>query len=317
MTVSLRLKAHDTNSLQRLCGAGNRILNRLEQFYQVHFNGQPGAWDIEGERAADARDAMLRLEAYVASKAGEISDIDVEAVLKDGVQESSAESGGVLIAGRRHVNGKTANQRGYLKSILKHTLTLAVGPAGSGKTYLAVAAAVSALNSNRVERIILTRPAVEAGERLGFLPGDLQQKVDPYLRPLFDALADMLGVEKMNVMLEQGRIEVAPLAYMRGRTLNDAFIILDEAQNTTREQMKMFLTRLGFGSIMVVTGDVTQIDLPQHQRSGLLHALKVLEHVSGIGICRMSGCDVVRHQLVEKIVDAYEGLEKRSGGRKS
>ncbi len=322
MTISLRLEAHDAAFLRRLCGAGNRILGRIEQFYQVHFNGQPGAWDIEGARAADARDAMLRLEAYAASRSGEITDIDIEAILKDSLKDmmqtdsTSAESRGVLIAGRRHIDGKTANQRSYLKSILKQTLTLAVGPAGSGKTYLAVAAAVSALNSNRVERIILTRPAVEAGERLGFLPGDLQQKVDPYLRPLFDALADMLGVEKMNAMLEQGRIEVAPLAYMRGRTLNDAFIILDEAQNTTREQMKMFLTRLGFGSIMVVTGDVTQIDLPQHQKSGLLHVLQVLEHVPDIGICRMTGRDVVRHQLVEKIVDAYEGLEKRASDQK-
>ncbi|ATX83007.1 phosphate starvation-inducible protein PhoH [Mariprofundus ferrinatatus] len=312
MTISLRLEAPDSLSLQSLCGAGNRILNRVEQFYQVRFHGQPGEWEIDGARAGAARDAMLRLAACAASRPGELSDVDIEGALKDDAGNAPETAGqGLLIAGRRHVGGKTPNQRSYLKSIQKHTLTLAVGPAGSGKTYLAVAAAVAALNSNRVERIILTRPAVEAGERLGFLPGDLQQKVDPYLRPLFDALADMLGVEKMNAMLEQGRIEVAPLAYMRGRTLNDAFIILDEAQNTTREQMKMFLTRLGFGSMMVVTGDVTQIDLPKHQQSGLLHALQVLEHVKDIGICRMSGRDVVRHQLVEQIVNAYEGLEKR------
>ncbi|NWF36631.1 PhoH family protein [Mariprofundus sp. KV] len=314
MTVSLRLEARDAISLQRLCGAGNRIVNRIETFYQVQFHGQPGAWDIDGAQAAAARAAMLQLAARAASQPGELSDVDVEGVLKDVQVSDSSQSEveqGVLIAGRRHISGKTANQRSYLKSIQRNTLSLAVGPAGSGKTYLAVAAAVAALSSNRVERIILTRPAVEAGEKLGFLPGDLQQKVDPYLRPLFDALSDMLGVEKMNAMMEQGRIEVAPLAYMRGRTLNDAFVILDEAQNTTREQMKMFLTRLGFGSVMVVTGDVTQIDLPRHQQSGLLHALQVLEHVTDIGISRMSSSDVVRHQLVEKIVNAYEGMEKQ------
>jgi len=214
-----------------------------------------------------------------------------------------------MIAGRRHIQGKTANQRDYIKSMHENTLTLSIGPAGSGKTYLAVAAAVVALRSHEVERIILTRPAVEAGERLGFLPGDLQQKVDPYLRPLYDALSDMLGIEKMNGLMEQGRIEIAPLAYMRGRTLNDAFIILDEAQNTTRAQMKMFLTRLGFGSKMVVTGDSTQVDLPNHQQSGLLHALQVLDHVKDVGICRLTANDVVRHRLVEKIVTAYEKRE--------
>ena len=226
-----------------------------------------------------------------------------------GGNAAETEDHDVMIAGRRKISGKTANQRHYLRQMQAHTLTLAVGPAGSGKTYLAVAAAVAAMNSNRVERIILTRPAVEAGERLGFLPGDMQQKVDPYLRPLYDAMADMLGVEKMNALLEQGRIEVAPLAYMRGRTLNDAFIILDEAQNTTREQMKMFLTRLGFGSKMVVTGDVTQVDLPRHQQSGLLHALRVLDRVGDIALCRLSSRDVVRHQLVEQIVNAYEDRE--------
>ncbi|MDX8406497.1 MAG: PhoH family protein, partial [Mariprofundus sp.] len=238
------------------------------------------------------------------------NNVDIEGVLKD---DHTADhdnpvdaNADLLIAGRRRISGKTPNQRLYLKAIQGKTLTLAVGPAGSGKTYLAVAAAVAAMNNNRVERIILTRPAVEAGERLGFLPGDMQQKVDPYLRPLFDALADMLGVERMSALIEQGKIEIAPLAYMRGRTLNDAFIILDEAQNTTREQMKMFLTRLGFGSCMVVTGDVTQVDLPRHQHSGLLHALSVLDHVQDIGICRLSARDVVRHRLVEQIVNAYE-----------
>jgi phosphate starvation-inducible protein PhoH and related proteins len=188
-------------------------------------------------------------------------------------------------------------------------LTIAIGPAGSGKTYLAVAAAVTALNGHQVERIILTRPAVEAGERLGFLPGDLQQKVDPYLRPLFDALSDMLGVEKMNALMEAGRIEVAPLAYMRGRTLNDAFIILDEAQNTTRAQMKMFLTRLGFGSTAVITGDVTQVDLPRGQKSGLRQAIEVLGDVEGLSFTFFSARDVVRHSLVQKVVQAYDRFD--------
>ena len=307
MTISLRLEAPDTKSLQSLCGAGNWVLKRVEQHYKVSFHGQAGNWAIDGE-AADAAAAAIR-QLFERVKDGELSDIDVEGVLRDDFDYSKitgAEDGHVLIAGRRHIAGKTANQRNYLSAILKQTLTIGIGPAGSGKTYLAVAAAVSAINSNRVQRIILTRPAVEAGERLGFLPGDLQQKVDPYLRPLFDALSDMLGMEKMNAMIEQGRIEIAPLAYMRGRTLNDAFIILDEAQNTTREQMKMFLTRLGFGAKMVVTGDITQVDLPRHQHSGLLHAMQVLEPVPEIGICRLSSRDVVRHHLVEKIVKAAE-----------
>jgi len=313
MTTSLRLEALEPTALQRLCGAGNWIISRIEAFYQVRFMGKPGNWNIEGSNADAAGRALQRLLKQSARQAGELTDIDVEGVLRDdGVaQLSETEQGSqVIMAGRRHISGKTANQRAYLKAIACNTLTLAVGPAGSGKTYLAVAMAVAAMNSNRVERIILTRPAVEAGERLGFLPGDIQQKVDPYLRPLYDAMADMLGVEKMNALMEQSRIEVAPLAYMRGRTLNDAFIILDEAQNTTREQMKMFLTRLGFGSRMVVTGDVTQVDLPRHQKSGLLHALRVLEHVKDIGLCRLSSKDVVRHQLVEKIVNAYEDSEE-------
>jgi len=301
-----------TSMLAALCGPDNRIIKQIEKHFQVRFLGKPGQWSIDGDRAAQACDAVHQLVEQLES--GSLSQIDVEGILADG-QSSKDEhnrskgQGSVLIAGRRHIQGKTANQRTYLQDIDQNTLTLSIGPAGSGKTYLAVAAAVVALNSHEVERIILTRPAVEAGERLGFLPGDLQQKVDPYLRPLFDALADMIGIEKMNALMEQGRIEIAPLAYMRGRTLNDAFIILDEAQNTTKAQMKMFLTRLGFGSKMVVTGDSTQVDLPTHQQSGLLHALQVLEGVEDVGICRLTGKDVVRHRLVEKIVSAYEKRE--------
>lgn len=211
----------------------------------------------------------------------------------------------------RPIKPKTIGQKDYIKTIQTCPVTIGVGPAGTGKTYLAVAAAVAAFREKEVSRIILTRPAVEAGERLGFLPGDLQSKVDPYLRPLYDALFDMLGPETYQKYLEKGNIEVAPLAYMRGRTLDDSFIILDEAQNTTREQMKMFLTRLGFGSKIVITGDVTQIDLPEEKVSGLKDAIRVLEGVEDIAICTLTSSDVVRHALVQKIINAYEKAEQR------
>ena len=213
------------------------------------------------------------------------------------------------------IKPKTLGQKRYVDAIKKNTITLGIGPAGTGKTYLAVAAAVGAFRDKQVNRIILTRPAVEAGERLGFLPGDLQSKVDPYLRPLYDALFDMLGAETYNKYLERGSIEVAPLAYMRGRTLDDSFIILDEAQNTSREQMKMFLTRLGFGSKIVITGDITQIDLPRDTVSGLKEAMRVLEGVEDIAICKLGEADVVRHVIVQRIIKAYEEDEKRKGKR--
>ena len=213
------------------------------------------------------------------------------------------------------IKPKTLGHKRYVDAIKKNTITLGIGPAGTGKTYLAVAAAVAAFRDKQVNRIILTRPAVEAGERLGFLPGDLQSKVDPYLRPLYDALFDMLGAETYNKYLERGSIEVAPLAYMRGRTLDDSFIILDEAQNTSREQMKMFLTRLGFGSKIVITGDITQIDLPRDTVSGLKEAMRVLDGVEDIAICRLNEADVVRHVIVQRIIKAYEEDEKRKGKR--
>ena len=211
-----------------------------------------------------------------------------------------------ITAKGKPIKAKTVGQQTYMKAIQKNTVTIGVGPAGTGKTYLAVAAAVAAFRAHQVNRIILTRPAVEAGERLGFLPGDLQNKVDPYLRPLYDALYDMLGAETFQKYQERGSIEVAPLAYMRGRTLDDSFIILDEAQNTTKEQMKMFLTRLGFGSKIVITGDVTQIDLPDDKTSGLKDAVRVLEGIKDIAICRLTSADVVRHALVQEIINAYE-----------
>ena len=211
----------------------------------------------------------------------------------------------------RPVKPKTIGQKEYVHSIMDRTVTIGVGPAGTGKTYLAVAAAVAAFRDKQVNRIILTRPAVEAGERLGFLPGDLQSKVDPYLRPLYDALFDMLGAETYQKYLERGNIEVAPLAYMRGRTLDDSFIILDEAQNTSREQMKMFLTRMGFGSKMVITGDITQIDLPGDKPSGLKDAMKILKGVEGVSICQLTQQDVVRHVMVQRIIEAYARFEEK------
>ena len=214
------------------------------------------------------------------------------------------------------IKAKTMGQKRYVDAIKDNVITLGIGPAGTGKTYLAVAAAVAAFRAKEINRIILTRPAVEAGERLGFLPGDLQSKVDPYLRPLYDALFDMLGAETYNKYLERGNIEVAPLAYMRGRTLDDSFIILDEAQNTSREQMKMFLTRLGFGSKIVITGDTTQIDLPADKTSGLKEAMRVLKGVEGIGICELTNADVVRHVMVQRIVEAYEKYETAKNGGK-
>ena len=221
-----------------------------------------------------------------------------------------------ITAKGRPVKPKTLGQKRYVQAIRDNTVVLGIGPAGTGKTYLAVAMAVEAFRAKQVNRIILTRPAVEAGEKLGFLPGDLQSKVDPYLRPLYDALFDMLGTETYHKYLERGNIEIAPLAYMRGRTLDDSFVILDEAQNTTPEQMKMFLTRLGFNSKMVVTGDITQIDLPDGQRSGLREVTKILKGVDDIAICQFNQSDVVRHQLVQKIIEAYETFEKKRDERK-
>ncbi len=234
---------------------------------------------------------------YLMTLVNEGNDGQVEQMTKDVV---------CITAKGKPIKAKTVGQQKYMKAIQKNTVTIGVGPAGTGKTYLAVAAAVAAFRERTVNRIILTRPAVEAGERLGFLPGDLQNKVDPYLRPLYDALYDMLGAETFQKYQERGSIEVAPLAYMRGRTLDDSFIILDEAQNTTREQMKMFLTRLGFGSKIVITGDITQIDLPDDKVSGLKDAVRVLDGVKDIAICRLTAADVVRHALVQEIISAYE-----------
>jgi phosphate starvation-inducible PhoH-like protein len=241
------------------------------------------------------------------------------AMVKEGSSENLsrlADDCVCITAKGKPIKPKTIGQKKYCEAIAKNTITFGVGPAGTGKTYLAVAMAVTAFRSKQINRIILTRPAVEAGEKLGFLPGDLQSKVDPYLRPLYDALFDMLGVETYHKYVEKGNIEIAPLAYMRGRTLDDSFIILDEAQNTTKEQMKMFLTRLGFNSKMVVTGDITQIDLPSGQKSGLKDCLRILRNIDDIAQCRFNEKDVVRHRLVQDIIKAYEKYEVNKNERK-
>ena len=245
---------------------------------------------------------------YLITLVNEGNDAQVEQMTKDVV---------CITAKGKPIKAKTVGQQKYMKAIAKNTVTIGVGPAGTGKTYLAVAAAVAAFRERTVNRIVLTRPAVEAGERLGFLPGDLQNKVDPYLRPLYDALYEMLGAETFQKYQERGSIEVAPLAYMRGRTLDDSFIILDEAQNTTHEQMKMFLTRLGFGSKIVITGDITQIDLPEDKTSGLKDAIRVLDGVKDIAICRLTAADVVRHALVQEIISAYERAAQKPEEKKT
>ena len=299
-------------------GSFDENIRLLEQEFSVTVVNREGELRVSGEPedtmlACKAIQALLTLSSR-GETIGEQNVRYVVSLVRAGKEQQIAELAGDVLcisAKGRPVKPKTIGQKEYIQSVLSNTVTIGVGPAGTGKTYLAVAAAVQAFRDKQVNRIILTRPAVEAGERLGFLPGDLQSKVDPYLRPLYDALFDMLGAETYQKYLERGNIEVAPLAYMRGRTLDDSFIILDEAQNTSREQMKMFLTRLGFGSKIVITGDVTQIDLPADKSSGLKEAMRVLKNVEGIGICQLTNADVVRHVMVQRIVEAYENYETR------
>ena len=312
------INAERVEQLIDVFGSFDENIKKIEAEFQVRITNRNTELKVSGEEEEAVFMASRALEALLslAAKGEEIDEQKVRylmGLVKTGNDDKVGEIAKDVVcvpAKGRPVKAKTIGQQKYLKAIEKHTITIGVGPAGTGKTYLAVAEAVAAFRAKEVNRIILTRPAVEAGERLGFLPGDLQNKVDPYLRPLYDALFDMLGPETYNKYLERGNIEVAPLAYMRGRTLDDSFIILDEAQNTTREQMKMFLTRLGFGSKIVITGDVTQIDLPADKTSGLKEALRVLDGVEDIAICRLTASDVVRHVLVQRIVAAYEQYEK-------
>ncbi|MGM9558081.1 MAG: PhoH family protein [Oscillospiraceae bacterium] len=312
------INAERVEQLIDVFGSFDENIKKIEAEFHVRITNRNTELKVAGEDEEAVFMASRALEALLslAAKGEEIDEQKVRYLMElvktgndDKVGEIAKDVVCVTARGRP-VKAKTIGQQKYLKAIEKNTITIGVGPAGTGKTYLAVAEAVAAFRAKEVNRIILTRPAVEAGERLGFLPGDLQNKVDPYLRPLYDALFDMLGPETYNKYLERGNIEVAPLAYMRGRTLDDSFIILDEAQNTTREQMKMFLTRLGFGSKIVITGDVTQIDLPADKTSGLKEAVRVLADVEDIAICRLTASDVVRHVLVQRIVAAYEQYEK-------
>ena len=304
----------DNRRLAHLCGPTDAHLRTIESAFDVRITHRQAAFRLEGAKAR-AEDALAVLrELY--EHAGRALDPQTVALAVGAPPRTSAAAvddetaSPVLHTRRADLAGRTPNQVQYLRHILSHDLSFGIGPAGTGKTFLAVACAVDALERSTVQRIVLTRPAVEAGERLGFLPGDLAQKVDPYLRPLYDALYDLMGLERVTKAFERGNLEIAPLAFMRGRTLNHAFVILDEAQNTTREQMKMFLTRIGFGAKAVVNGDVTQIDLARGQKSGLIEARRILQDVRGIAFTEFGAQDVVRHPLVARIIDAYEKHQK-------
>ena len=317
------VNAERVEDLITVFGSFDENIKRIEEALAVSIVNRGTELKVQGdEEAADKAVRTLEGLLALAAKGETIDEQRVRyliTLVREGNDHQVAQMAKDVVcitAKGKPIKAKTVGQQQYMKAIAKNTITLGVGPAGTGKTYLAVAAAVAAFRERTVNRIILTRPAVEAGERLGFLPGDLQNKVDPYLRPLYDALYDMLGAETFQKYQERGSIEVAPLAYMRGRTLDDSFIILDEAQNTTKEQMKMFLTRLGFGSKIVITGDVTQIDLPGDKISGLKDALRVLDGVKDIAICRLTAADVVRHSLVQEIINAYERAEKKKEDKK-
>ena len=302
--LELVLSPVDNQRLANLCGPLDENLRQIEAALDVTIARRGERFTLRGAQAARAAEVLQKF--YGEAKHGlTVDDIQL-GLIEARARGASAKGDTPLLTRRADLRGRTPRQRQYIENILEHDLTFAIGPAGTGKTYLAVACAVDALERDAVKRIVLVRPAVEAGERLGFLPGDLAQKVDPYLRPLYDALYDLLGFDKAGKLFERGAIELAPLAYMRGRTLNHSFIILDEAQNTTPEQMKMFLTRIGFGSKAVVTGDITQIDLARGQKSGMVAVQKILADVRGIAFSAFKSEDVVRHPLVQRIVDAYE-----------
>jgi len=313
--MEITLSPEDNLRLANLCGVLDENIKQIADALDVQIIRRGAhlrfVGDVHNERLA----AQLVENFYARAKQPigldeiQLGLVEINKLKPEDVASSNAP---VLMTRRAELHGRTPRQIAYLQQIQDHDITFGIGPAGTGKTYLAVASAVDAMSRDRVKRIVLVRPAVEAGEKLGFLPGDLNQKVDPYLRPLYDALYDLAGYDSVNKMFERGAIEVAPLAYMRGRTLNQSFIILDEAQNTTPEQMKMFLTRIGFGTKAVITGDVTQIDLQRHQKSGLVEAQKVLKDIKGIAMTHFLTADVVRHPLVQKIVNAYEQYEQQA-----
>lgn len=317
ISINFELLPVDNQRLVNLCGPVNKHLTQIEDYYDVKINCRSNHFEISGAGRSLKTVKNVLQTLYNVAGHETLSPATVQLYLNDNVEDELAQSidyedSNDFTKNRRgKISGRGKSQQQYLGQIKSSDLTIGVGPAGTGKTYLAVASAVEALENDLVDRLILVRPAVEAGERLGFLPGDLAQKIDPYLRPMYDALFEMMGQQKVAKCIERNIIEIAPLAYMRGRTLNDAFIILDEAQNTTIDQMKMFLTRIGFGSKAVVTGDITQVDLPRDKTSGLRHALKLLSNIEGIGVTRFQNADIVRHPLVKKIVKAYEVDESK------
>ncbi len=310
--MEITLTPEDNARLANLCGALDENIKQIADALDVNIARRGAHFKLTGDTHNKRLAAQILENFYVrAKKIISLEEIQLGLVEIDKLkpEDIATSTMPVLMTRRSELHGRTPRQVAYLQQIQDFDITFGIGPAGTGKTYLAVASAVDAMTRDRVKRIVLVRPAVEAGEKLGFLPGDLNQKVDPYLRPLYDALYDLAGYDTVNKMFERGAIEVAPLAYMRGRTLNQSFIILDEAQNTTPEQMKMFLTRIGFGTKAVITGDVTQIDLQRHQKSGLIEAQKVLKDIKGIAMTHFLSADVVRHPLVQKIVNAYEDYE--------
>lgn len=329
LNSALTLEPADTRLLANLCGPFDQHIRLIEERLGVSIKSRGNLFYVEGQpRRADAARGVLMALHEDAQRGVQLSPDLVHLHIQEsgvappgsdaaaGADEAGATAPIPVIQARKQtIKPRGRNQQGYVRSIQNHDITFGIGPAGTGKTYLAVACAVEALTQDRVRRILLVRPAVEAGEKLGFLPGDLAQKIDPYLRPLYDALYEMLGYENVTKLIERNIIEIAPLAYMRGRTLNHSFIILDEAQNTTPEQMKMFLTRIGFGSRAVITGDVTQIDLPRGQHSGLIEARAVLARIRGIAFTEFDSSDVVRHPLVARIVDAYEAAAAHGAQR--
>ncbi len=318
------LEPADNHRLASLCGQFDENLRQVERHLGVEVNNRGNTFRIIGESSPARAAGRLLKQLYDETASSQLTPARIHLMLQTAEVETAAPAKvhgeQVIRAGHKVVVPRGYNQRQYLKNILACDINFGIGPAGTGKTYLAVACAVQALEREQVQRILLVRPAVEAGERLGFLPGDLAQKIDPYLRPLYDALYEMLGFERVAKLIDRNVIEVAPLAYMRGRTLNESYIILDEAQNTTVEQMKMFLTRIGFGSTVVVTGDITQIDLPRERSSGLRHVIEVLKDISGISFTFFQARDVVRHSLVQRIVEAYDEDAQwagQGGGRRN
>lgn len=317
-SIRFDLEPVDTGRLMNFCGSFDQHLRLLENRLSVDINNRANQFVVTGEAAVVQTAVNLIRDLYQETRDTVLTPEHIHLFLQQANLDAlgkHARSDIRIRTRKGYIKPKGATQAAYIDNIRRHDVNFGVGPAGTGKTWLAVACAVEALERDEVRRLILVRPAVEAGERLGFLPGDLSQKIDPYLRPMYDALFEMMGVEKVNKLIERNVIEVAPLAYMRGRTLNDSFILLDEAQNTTAEQMKMFLTRLGFGSTAVITGDITQIDLQRHQVSGLKQVLGILKDVEGISFSWFHGRDVVRHKLVQKIVEAYESQPKSDANR--